>query len=789
MAVSTGITAGVKAIKVARTDSYGNDNTLSLQSLNSIVIQFDDLGLQEFTVDQIAEYANYYLFYVSPKLVGITTSTFPVVGDSSAGGSGGNGSILSGSMLLNTYGSGISGPLMGFVGFTNNSAYTYNNGTGLFTSPSWIDPYHITLKITSSIFSNSTSAGNVAFFASSSQYGVLATTVISTPANNSGSSNAQTISGSLTFALPNSGSWVVRAYNYYGSNTFYLPTASFTMGFDQYITSSSDINGNLVVLQPYLTENFQYSDYNVLAGNATDSRPDSFYMDVDYSSNQIIAVNENAILNGSATKATVQASNYSTAGVINSRYIGKELQSAVFNEWTQGDISFGKTPNVSNPKSYIIYFNWAGGTSPEWGNNLVDRTAINIRYIVDDSGNLIKPTNDAEGINLGIIRQTFEENGTAILGLNSDDEFGTNQAALNGEWPVFKSGYSIEPILYTQTASYNNNGDIDGYGYTGSIYFVQGDQGGNNTVNDYRLTTYMQNGEFVDSGTSLPYVFDLNTPTILGLSASYNTTSDYYKPTGSIGSLSGSGVTLYLEAFIDALYYVPVTATYAIQKASSGSGGIGTWNNLSTFQITHNAFTSGYINYTENNATTGSVYRVVCTTYQEDDAYGPYVVDYETTSYFRVTQAPNPNTGFCTAFWFTGSNGTRVLQASTASAGLNNFYGQQQQDIDRSGFNPITLDFELQPFDEIRFGGTEDEAYQVKSLVTVPNLQLTLDRPITQNLNLNYFAVRRYVDNPTYVILNVDKPAGGTSQGVLKPKYLTQQLQDSIEGIIERLQK
>jgi hypothetical protein len=120
---------------------------------------------------------------------------------------------------------------------------------------------------------------------------------------------------------------------------------------------------------------------------------------------------------------------------------------------------------------------------------------------------------------------------------------------------------------------------------------------------------------------------------------------------------------------------------------------------------------------------------------------------------------------------------------------LNNFYGQQQQDIDRSGFNPITLDFELQPFDEIRFGGTEDEAYQVKSLVTVPNLQLTLDRPITQNLNLNYFAVRRYVDNPTYVILNLDKPAGGTSQGVLKPKYLTQQLQDSIEGIIERLQK
>jgi hypothetical protein len=789
MATTTSISAGIKVIKVSRTDSYGNDNTLSLQSLETLIIDFDDLGLVEFQIDAIAEYNTHYLYYVTPKFLGdMPTSTFPSPGDSSTGGSGGSGVITAGALVVGAY-PNFTGPIKGFVGFNNVSSYTFNNGTGLFTSPNWIDPYHVTLMITSSLYSNSSAGGNLSLFVSSSTAGVLANTVIGTPANISGSSNATNFSASITFALPTSGSWVLRLGNYYGSNNFYLPTSSFTMSFSQYITSSSDLNGSLTVLEPYLTENFQYSDYNVLAGNAVEPRPNDFYMDVDYSSNQIIAVNENAILNGTAIKAPVQTSNYTTTGIITPRYIGKELQSAVFNEWTQGDIAFGKTPNVSNPKSYIVYFNWAGGTSPEWGNNIADRTAVNIKYIVDEEGNLIKPTNDSKGINLGIIRQTFEESGTAILGLNSDDEFGTNQAALNGEWPVFKSGYSIEPIIYSQTASYNTNGDINGYGYTGSIYFIQGDQGGNNTVNDYTLTTYMESGEFVDSNSSLPYVFNFNTPSILGLSASFNTGSDYYKPTGSIGSLSGSGVTLYLEAFIDALYYANVTATYAIQKASSGSGGIGTWSNLATFQIPHIAFTSGYINYTENNATTGSVYRVVCTTYQEDDPNGPYVVDYETTSYFKVTQSPNPNTGFCTSFWFTGSNGTNVLQASTGSGGLNTFYGQKQQDIDRSGFNPIALDFELQPFDEIRFGGTEDEAYQVKSLVTVPNLQLTLDRPITQNLNLSYFAVRRYVDNPTYVLLNVDKPAGGTSEGVLKPKYLTQRLQDSIEGIIENLQK
>jgi hypothetical protein len=787
MAVSTGITTGVKAIKVARTDSYGNDNTLSLQSLNSIVIQFDDLGLQEFTVDQIAEYANYYLFYVSPKLVGITTSTFPEVGDSSAGGAGGNGTIISGSLLLNSYGSGISGPLMGFVGFTNNSAYTYNNGTGLFTSPSWIDPYHITLKITSSIFSNSPSASNVAFFASSSQYGVLATTIISTPANNSGSSNAQTISGSLTFALPNSGSWVVRAYNYFGSNTFYLPTASFTMGFDQYITSSSDINGNLVVLQPYLTENFQYSDYNVLAGNATDSRPDSFYMDVDYSSNQTIAVNENAILNGSATKATVQASNYSTAGVINSRYVGKELQSAVFNEWTQGDVSFGKTPNVSNPKSYIVYFNWAGGTSPEWGNNISDRTAVNIKYIVDDEGNLIKPTNDSKGINLGIIRQAFDETGTAILGLNSDDEFGTNQAALNGEWSVFKSGYSIEPILYTQTASYNNNGDIDEYGYTGSINFIQGEQGPDVTKNDYKLLTYGVNYTSINSSTTLPATLQFSPPVIQGNSASFSTSTDAYNPTGSLAQLSGSGYVLTLKAQIQADVGYLAIVTYAIQKSTNGGS---SWTNLATTQIIHYQTTSGSIEYVENAATTSSLYRVAATTFQDVLGFGSSTVKLNAASYLQVTQYPNPGTGVCNSFWVTGSM-SNILLASTASNGLNNYVGQQQVDIDRSGFNPIVLDFELQPYDEIRFQGLENLSYKIINITSSATGQLTLnlDGNIPSGTNLNYFLVRRYVDNPTYIILDVDKPAGGTSEGVLKPKYITPQLQNSIEEIIERLQK
>jgi hypothetical protein len=35
----------------------------------------------------------------------------------------------------------------------------------------------------------------------------------------------------------------------------------------------------------------------------------------------------------------------------------------------RGYIRRRKVPNVSNPKSYFVRFNWSAGIPPEWGNN------------------------------------------------------------------------------------------------------------------------------------------------------------------------------------------------------------------------------------------------------------------------------------------------------------------------------------------------------------------------------------------------------------------------------------
>ena len=531
-------------------------------------------------------------------------------------------------------------------------------------------------------------------------------------------------------------------------------------------------------------------DCLVIANNAVESRPNAEFFDVDFSSNAITAVNSQTIISasrdsGSATPSTVPASNYTTARIAVPRYIGKELTSARLNEWTEGDISYGKTPNVSNPETNFVYFNYAGGSSPEWGNQNQDRTIVNIRYIVDQNGNVTKPINDSSGINLGTIQQTFEEDKNATLVLDDNDVFGVNLNALNGSWPIFKSGYRIEPIIYTQTASYDNNGNVINFGYTSSIFFTQGQQGPTASVNDYQMTTFAVGGQQIDN-IGLPIVIDFDSPFILGSSARFfsGSSSEYYKPTGSDGSLSGLGIVLTLQAYLESANYYLARATYAIQKSTnSGSS----WTTVATRQINYQNSRTGTVTYVENNATTASLYRIACTTYQNDNPYDYDIVELNENTYFKVTQTPLPGTGICTAFWRTGS-ASNVLQASPSAGGLNQFYGQRQTSIERSGFNPIVNDFELQPYDEIRFQGTENLAFTISRVYSSGSIvTLDLDRNIPTGTNLDYFFVRRYVEDPSSIILDVDKPAGGSSGGVLKPQYLSSALESNLDTIIQNL--
>jgi hypothetical protein len=532
---------------------------------------------------------------------------------------------------------------------------------------------------------------------------------------------------------------------------------------------------NPIIISNFVVRESTLSNPNgfVIQNDAQVNRPNSRYMDVDFATSQIIAVNQQAILSGSATRAAVPDSYYTTARIINPRYIGKELVASNLNKWTEGDISYGKSVTVGNPEVNFVYFNNVGSTSPEWGNNLSAKTQANIKLIINDSGSVTTPINDAEGINLGTIQQSFVDSGNATLVLDDYDTFGVNLNSVNGTYPIFKSGVSIAPILYTQTASYNNNGDIIGYGYTSSITFVQGQQGPDAAKNNYQLLTYGVNYNTIN-GTSLPNTLNFSTPVILGAQSFFSTSSDAYNPTGSLPNLSGSGYILNFQAHIEAAFVAQAIITYAIQK-----NGV----TVSTQQINHLTTTQGDIYYTDTNATISDLYTVKAITYQ-----GPDTILLNAASYFRVTQYPLPGTGICNNFWYTGSGTPNILLASTASEGLNQYIGQRQQNIERSGFDPISLDFEPQLYDEIRFQGIEDLAYSIINISSSNGqLRLQLDGNIPNGTNLSYFLLRRYVNDPSNIILDLNKPVGASSGGILKPEYVTDSINKNLDSIIQNL--
>ena len=122
---------------------------------------------------------------------------------------------------------------------------------------------------------------------------------------------------------------------------------------------------------------------------------------------------------------------------------------------------------------------------------------------------------------------------------------------------------------------------------------------------------------------------------------------------------------------------------------------------------------------------------------------------------------------------------------------LGSVYGQKQENITGSGFFGITNDFLLQVGDEFRFQGTETQTYkiiEVDETTTPPTF--IVDRYVNlTNTEMDWFLVRRYIDNPANIILEVDKPAGGTSPGILKPQYLSRDAEDNIDTILENLRR
>jgi hypothetical protein len=525
------------------------------------------------------------------------------------------------------------------------------------------------------------------------------------------------------------------------------------------------VNTSSVLLDPYINiDNFANSDFNAIVGNATDITPSTVYYDVDYANNPNVAVNFDAILEGTAPKAKIQDFNYHSNRSIIPRYSGSKNTSNDYNVLNGA---------IDATQAYFAYFNYVGGTAPEWGNGIADRSGVSLKFLIDASGNIIKPIADSQGINQRTVENNFTEGKIATLAF--DDTTGASAAFSNlvGDHTIFKSGKTITPIIYSQTASIAPG---ESGGYTSSLEFVENDAP--SAVFDYRLTAETDTNPRTITNTTTVIPFDeisYQAPEATVLTTALVTWA--YK---TDSSPSSAGVTLNFTSTLTRGFGTQST-TFDIQFYKSTDNGntflpVGTATSCDWDTGTPPSYT---VTYSDPSASLGHLYQLQVTNF-----VGTSPLTIAATSFFDVTQSPLPDLGPAGPNFFTKLNRTLSLHSS-----FNSYYGLKQVDIKNTGFFGITNPFTIQVGDEIRFQGTEEQAYQVVEVYEDTNPKsFLLDRYISA-ANLDWFLVRRYVDDPSNIIIEADKPAGGTAPGILKPQYLSRNAEDNIDTILENLRR
>lgn len=186
---------------------------------------------------------------------------------------------------------------------------------------------------------------------------------------------------------------------------------------------------------------FKHSDYNVLLNNVTQSRLSNKYFDLDYSTNPTIAVNIGLVMSQSnIVKAPIQDSNYTLKRHINSRYIGSKTFSTLYNIYTEGDSSYGKTAAIDNNVRKLGLF-----TNVTESKFLPRRQEARLKYLVDEYGGLTEL--NLLNLNWFEVQNTFKSNDTGSVALFDVNKFG-DQRTTNGEKLIFNSGYDYLPMLY-----------------------------------------------------------------------------------------------------------------------------------------------------------------------------------------------------------------------------------------------------------------------------------------------------------------------------------------------------
>jgi hypothetical protein len=690
-----------------------------------------------------------------------------------------NVSLLS----YNTTGSNLTTPNAGYLNW--QSAVDYNPTTGdysLYVPTIYINEVDTNGVNIETALSNLTTGDTITFRISASVTDTFTTQI--TP----------TVTGLITSIVPTSPSvWRINLSNTQGSQAiYYSPIASYPI----YATTGSLFLTSSVLLNPYLNDipNFYNSDYNPLINNVLVDRLSSIYQDVDYSTGIYTPTNFDLLISGNALKAAVQDSNYTSKRVILPRYEGSKSTSQYLNQWTPGDSgTYGKLPTIESLKTMVAYCDDIGGWPPEREN----ASAAFVKYLIKADGSVVIPNTTPNS--LADNQETFETGENVLVQFTGTG----NQATPIRK--VIRGGVRIEPILYSQYGQAPNTTWNTTMSFEDIIPSAVGAVG--NYVASFNRTSQQQ-------------ISSLNTPTKIQFnSATYG--SSYFASNGYQVPLNAvqDGVDLILNPIVKfkglkntgtPSQFQGTNFTFDVTiKLYKGTQYQNVSNTVSVTTPTSQNSIEGTIAFTSpitipaDSLNAGSQYFIYIQwncNYPFDSSF--YVLEnstYKITQYPAYTQ-PVTSSGLNSIWNFPNSSSYPYVITSSQTT-LVDLYGDpgvKMSDITGSGFNPVVLPWSIAYGDEFKFEGNESYIYQVGKifgpadsgsgrLFPTGSIEVHFNKnlPISSsNFNLDHFAIRRYVDDASQILIEGFKPANSNGPYILRPEYVTPELDRGIDDFI-----
>jgi hypothetical protein len=752
-------------IKIHKQDCNGNNNEFVLDQVTNLRIQYPSSpNFINYNITSRTEYPTYYLYQLEQNSIdSLGTGIYTEIKNYNISSSITNSfKISDGTNSLTLQPTASINPLNYF-----------NSSSGIIT---FENTPNIRLNFTSSLTFVPEDSDTISFyFFRSSSAGIQGLFNIEQSVTPS-ISNTFILTGSFTPLKDDA--YYITVSN--PSNSPYIEVTNFQFLLTQSISPTASLCIP-VAPEPYITEpNFYNSDQNPLLNDVSENSTSKFHQDVDYNTGALTPTNFNLLISGSAQRAQVQDSNYSTKRHIIPRYEGSKSTSQFLNKWTSGDEgTYGKLPTVESLKNYIAYVETAGGWTP----HKMDASGAVIKYLIKDDGTIVIP-NSTEN-SLFINKGTFESGERIII---ETQGFSTGGASPFRN--IIRGGTRIEPIFYNQI------GHTPAQFITGAI----------------ELTDF---GAF--GGVSSNYQGRV------GVSSSYATPTSFeevkFHQIISTGSNSGFNITSPTRRFQISSGMITEQVTLTLKAnifVRNNSGPIGGIQSSAWARFKDNA--GNIIGETRGIESPGAGYGLILpqttgelrwTQTLTTDQLVPgrqYFIEIIsghtfnnilTTSRFEVEQTPIPSSPITASNLFQTSSLQPTWLYTTSSA-LIDFYGNEnvfQKDISGSGFFPIKNPLLFKRGDEIRFEGDENKVFIISEVDIMPPvfplfpqwLRIVLDRPITGSIDVNKFLFRRYVDDASAILFEGLMPQGWQPPAIIRPEFSSPGLNKNIDQIILEL--